>query len=139
MRRTRLLVAFGLLCASVVGLARAADEEKPIRALLVLGGCCHDYGKQKDIITKGVSERANVSWKIAYEESRAMDKLNPVYENPDWAKNFDVVVHDECTSAVVDLKVIDRILKPHKEGLPAVVLHCGMHSFRSQGWPNEVT
>ena len=35
--------------------------------------------------------------------------------------------------------VIDRILKPHREGLPAVVLHCGMHCYRSEGWPKKVT
>jgi type 1 glutamine amidotransferase len=48
-----------------------------------------------------------------------------------------VVVHDECTAQVKDLAVIDRVLKPHKNGLPAVVLHCGMHSYRSEGWPEK--
>jgi type 1 glutamine amidotransferase len=32
--------------------------------------------------------------------------------------------------------VIDRILTPHRAGLPAVILHCGMHSYRSEGYPN---
>ncbi|MCE9530224.1 MAG: ThuA domain-containing protein, partial [Planctomycetes bacterium] len=27
------------------------------------------------------------------------------------------------------------ILKPHREGLPGVVLHCGMHCYRSEGFP----
>jgi type 1 glutamine amidotransferase len=36
---------------------------------------------------------------------------------------------------VKDLDLINRILEPHRNGLPAVVLHCGMHSFRSEGWP----
>ncbi len=47
------------------------------------------------------------------------------------------MVHDECSADVKDLKVIDRILKPHSAGLPAVVLHCGMHCYRSKGWPKE--
>ena len=46
-------------------------------------------------------------------------------------------MHDECSADVKDLKVIDRILKPHRDGLPAVVLHCGMHCYRSKGWPKE--
>ncbi len=51
-----------VLCAVVLdGTARAEDEPKPIRALLVIGGCCHDYAKQKDILTKGISARANVA------------------------------------------------------------------------------
>lgn len=129
-----------LLLALVVlvpGFAPATlpQDEKPIRALLVLGGCCHDYEKQKDIITKGISERANVSWTIAYDPDKGTKHLNPVYENPEWYKGFDVVVHDECESDVKDTGVISSILKPHKEGLPAVLLHCGMHSFRGEGYP----
>ena len=30
--------------------------------------------------------------------------------------------------------VIQTILKPHQDGLPGVVLHCGMHSYRTEGW-----
>lgn len=131
------LAVCGVLVSPLVG--RAA-EEKPIKALFICGGCCHDYLHQKDIITQGVSARADVEWTIAYEPSTAQDKLNPVYEKPDWAKGFDVVVHDECTSQVKDLNIINNtILKPHKEGLPAIVLHCGMHCYRSEGWPQAVT
>src|SRR5256885_12444388 len=32
----------------------------PLRVLLITGGCCHDYAKQKDILKKGLEERANV-------------------------------------------------------------------------------
>jgi type 1 glutamine amidotransferase len=118
---------------------KRAGGSKPIRALLVLGGCCHDYGHQKDLLTKGISERANVEWTVAYDPDTSTQHLNPVYDNPDWAKGFDVIVHDECSADVKDLATIDRILKPHRDGLPAVVLHCGMHCYRSQGWPNAVT
>ena len=126
-----------LLALAVIAPSQAAplQDEKPIRALLVLGGCCHDYEKQKDIITKGISERANVQWAIAYDPDKGTKHKNPVYDNPEWYKGFDVVVHDECSSDVKETAVIDGILKPHKEGLPAVFLHCGMHSFRGDGYP----
>jgi type 1 glutamine amidotransferase len=113
----------------------AQESDKPIRALLVLGGCCHDYARQKDALTKGISVRTPVEWVVAYEPSTSTSRLNPVYEKADWAKGFDVVVHDECTSDVKDLDTINRILEPHRQGLPAVILHCGMHSYRSEGWP----
>jgi type 1 glutamine amidotransferase len=58
-----------------------------------------------------------------------------VYARDDWAKGFDVVVHDECSSDVKDVDTINKILKPHRDGLPGVVLHCGMHCYRSEGWP----
>jgi type 1 glutamine amidotransferase len=123
------------LLLGLTGAARAEDSPKPIRALLVIGGCCHDYAKQKDILTKGISVRANVQWTIAYDPDKGTKHLNPVYEKADWAKHFDVVVHDECCADVKDLDVINRILQPHRDGLPAVVLHCGMHCYRSQGFP----
>jgi type 1 glutamine amidotransferase len=130
----------GLRAGEPVRKADKVDEKvKPVRALLVIGGCCHDYAKQKDILTRGVAARARVEWTIAYDPDTSTKHLNPVYEKPDWAKGFDVVVHDECSADVKDLAVIDRILQPHRDGLPAVVLHCGMHCYRSAGWPKAVT
>ena len=140
--RNRIFVTFTLLVAfEVAAVDKCFSDEpgKPIRALLVIGGCCHDYAQQKDILTQGISARANVSWTIAYDPDKGTKHLNPVFEKSDWATGYDVIVHDECCSDVKDLEVIDRILKPHQAGLPAVILHCGMHSFRSQGWPEEVT
>jgi type 1 glutamine amidotransferase len=137
------LTACALLAASLFGLgcpaARAEEQPKPIRALLVIGGCCHDYAKQKDLLTRGISARANVQWVIAYDPDKGTKHKNPVYDNADWARNFDVIVHDECCSDVTDLDFIDRVLKPHRDGLPAVVLHCGIHSYRSAGYPKAVT
>jgi type 1 glutamine amidotransferase len=128
------LLSLAMLFAFATGSVRAEDD-KPIRALLVLGGCCHDYAKQKDLITKGISARANVQWTISYDPDSGTKHLNPIYEKEDWYKGFDVVVHDECCSDVKETKLIDRILKPHRDGLPAVILHCGMHSYRGEGYP----
>jgi type 1 glutamine amidotransferase len=132
LRRT--LLALTLLSLIPLG-ARADDDPPPVKALLVLGGCCHDYAKQKDALTQGISARANVQWVIAYDPNTTTKHLNPVYEKDDWYKGFDVIVHDECSSDVKDPATIQKILKPHRDGLPAVVLHCGMHSYRSEGWP----
>ena len=132
LRRTLLTLSL-IAWAPLAG--RAADEAAPIKALLVIGGCCHDYAKQKELLTKGISARANVQWVISYDPDTGTKHLNPIYEKEDWYKGFDVVVHDECCSDVKDLTTIGKILKPHREGLPGVVLHCGMHSYRSEGFP----
>ena len=50
-----------------------------------------------------------------------------------------MIVHDECCADVTDIAVINRILEPHRNGVPAVVLHCGMHCYRSEGYPNKTT
>src|SRR5215212_1707287 len=120
--------------------ARAQDDPKPIRALLILGGCCHDYANQQKILADGLAARATVRVTVAYDPDKGTKHLNPVYANKDWAKGFDVIIHDECSADVNDLDVIENtILKPHKDGLPAVVLHCGMHCYRSEGWPDKDT
>jgi type 1 glutamine amidotransferase len=138
-----LLPAVALLFLLGAGDAAPREEKiKPIRALLVTGGPYHDYEKQKDILTKGIAARAPIEWTIAYDPTHETTEegkkhLNPVFEKPDWAKGYDVVVHDECCSGVTDNAIIERILDPHRQGLPAVVLHCGMHSFRTKGWDKK--
>jgi len=136
MRRANIVAACIGLCGLIVSLPAArAEDQKPIKALLVCGGCCHDYLHQKDILTKGVSARANVEWTIAYDPDTTTHHKNPVYDNPDWYKGFDVIVHDECSSDVKDMETIDRILEPHRHGLPGVNLHCAMHCYRSDPYP----
>ncbi len=129
-----------LLCLTVLAGPRVVPDEpaRPIRALLVAGGCCHDYEKQKDILTRGLARRANIQWTIAYDTNSSTSHKNPIYDQADWSRDFDVVVHDECSSDVNDMNVIESILQPHKNGLPAVVLHCGMHSYRTEGWNKNV-
>ena len=136
MSKNRFLTIAGACCALLVlsVVCRAADE-KPIRALLVIGGCCHDYAHQKDILTKGISARANVQWTVAYDPDKTTQHMNPIYANPDWYKGFDIIVHDECSSGVADMQTVERILEPHKHGLPAVTLHCAMHCYRSEPFP----
>jgi len=142
--RAILLLALAIPAITVSLMATATGQDKPaqpavkpLKALLVLGGCCHDYAAQKDILAKGISARANVDFTIAYDPDKGTKHVNPVYENPDWAKGFDVIVHDECCADVKDMAIINRILDPHRQGLPAVVLHCAMHSYRTDGWKNK--
>ena len=56
-------------------------EQRPIRALLVCGGCCHDYTRQKQIISKGVSARANVVWTLVQQGGTATDSYIPLYRD----------------------------------------------------------
>src|SRR5438552_6731622 len=85
-RRVAMLAAVSVAVGSMFGSsARAEDkaDDKPIRALLVAGGCCHDYAKQKDLLTQGISARANVTWTISYDPAQGTKHLNPVYEKGD--------------------------------------------------------
>jgi len=102
---------------------------KPLRALLVCGGCCHDYAKQSGILRDGIQARANVQVDVIYSEDTGTSPDFPIYKNADWAKEYDIVIHDECAAGVKDPAIISNILNAHKT-VPAVNLHCAMHSYR---------
>lgn len=128
-----------LVLALLAGLSTAllAEDAKPLRVLVVAGGCCHDYGAQKDILKHGIEARVNSIVTVEYVDVKAptfKDKATKpvfeVYKNPDWYKNFDVVVHDECAADITDAAYVNNIIDAHRNGLPAVNLHCAMHSYR---------
>lgn len=106
------------------------ENTRPIRALLVTGGCCHDYDVQKNLIKKGLETRANIEVTVVHEGGKATDSRISLYEDHDWAKGYDIVLHNECFAAVKDPVWTQRVLSPHQEGLPAVVIHCAMHCYR---------
>ena len=72
-------------CVSPFGLASAAEDakpaegaRKPIKALLVTGGCCHDYERQKVILSRGISARADVVWTIVHQGGNTTDTMIPL-------------------------------------------------------------
>jgi type 1 glutamine amidotransferase len=103
---------------------------RPIRALLITGGCCHDYQNQKTILPQGISSRARVEWTVVHEGGTSSDHKVSVYQIPNWSEGYDVVVHNECFAAISDKEFVDKVVGPHRDGLPAVVIHCAMHTFR---------
>ncbi len=124
----RLLLAHALLAPAVLF---GAGPATPLRALLVTGGCCHDYQNQKSILTQGISARANVSWTVVHEGGDSRDHLVSIYTNANWASGYDVVVHDECFGSVTNNAFIEGIAAAHHAGVPAVMLHCSIHSYRT--------
>lgn len=119
---------------TVVSLTLSAAEipnsVPPIRALMITGGCCHDYANQKTILSQGISARANVSWTIIHEGTDRTNMVS-IYANSNWAKGFDVVLHNECFGFVTNVPFIETIAKAHFDGVPAVLLHCSTHSYRN--------
>ena len=126
---TKLLLTFAL--AAPVLLRAAEPAVKPLRVLLVLGGCCHDYTRQMDLLKKGLEARAHVQVEFVFNPDTSTKARYEVYEKPDWAKGYDVIIHDECSADVKELEYVQGILAAHKAGVPAVTLHCAMHSFRT--------
>jgi type 1 glutamine amidotransferase len=132
----KLLLLCLALAATFAVAADAPTGPKPLRALMVCGGCCHDYEAQKKILSEGIAARANVEWTIVHEGipspgHDARDVRVSIYEKPDWWKGYDVILHNECFGAVTDNAFVENIAAAHKAGVPGVFLHCSTHSYRN--------
>lgn len=126
-------VRFCLLLALIVAapLAAHAEEKPKLKGLIVVGGCCHDYERQKVILSEGLSQRASIEWDIVHGANGRDTKLD-VYKKTDWIKPYDIVVHNECYGSINDNDWVESIAKAHTEhGVPAIVIHCSMHSYRA--------
>ena len=127
----RVLSIAGLMAVAVSSPAADVKSDKPLRALLITGGCCHNYPLQSAALTNAVGKLANVQWTVVNEGGSGTKAMIPLYDKPDWAKGYDVVVHNECFADTTNQDYIRKITSAHKAGTPAVVIHCAMHTYRA--------
>ena len=126
-------VACATLGAGIVRLGAQQPEARRVRALLISSGAFHDYLRQSEIFVDTVGKAVPVDWTIALQgDPRGTTTRYPIYESPDWARGFDIVVHNECSADVADPAFIRTIVDAHRTGgAPAMVIHCAMHSYRA--------
>ena len=110
---------------------QAAPTGPRLKALVVSGGCCHDYTNQDKILMEAVRKILPVDWMVAYQGGTGTNAMIPLYSDPNWFKGYDIVVHNECYADVGDEAFIRTITAAQKAGVPTMVLHCSMHSYRS--------
>lgn len=125
-----LTIALGLTFSNPA-FAAEAQSKKPLRVLLVTGGCCHNYTFQTEALKGAVAKLAQADWVVVNEGGTGTRAQIALYQNPDWSKGFDVVVHNECFADTTDHDYIRKITQAHKAGVPAVVIHCAMHTYRA--------
>ena len=126
--RTQLL-AF-LAIAAMASFVHAEDSA-PLKVLLITGGCCHDYDFQTNALKKAAADRdVTIEWTVVNEGGKGTSAQIDLYKNAEWAKGYDVVVHNECFAKTTDEEYIRSITKAHKDGANAVVIHCAMHTYR---------
>ncbi len=104
---------------------------RPLRALLITGGCCHNYALQSRSLQEGLGKLTAVEWTVVNEGGTGTKATIPLYDQPNWARNFDVVVHNECFADTTDPAYIRKITAAHQAGVPAAVIHCAMHTYRA--------
>lgn len=129
----RLLLSLSFVAVHLPNALGAEGEAgKRLRVLLVTGGCCHDYEFQARSMQDAARQRnVDVEWTVVLEGGNGTDAQIDLYDDPDWAKGYDVVVHNECFADTKDPEYIRRITSAHHAGADAVVIHCAMHTYRS--------
>lgn len=135
MKFPRVLLSAAALVSAVLAHSALADHheshDKSIKALLVTGGCCHNYKAQTDALKDGLKPYGEILWTVINEGGRGTQAQIDLYKDPDWAKKFDVVVHNECFANTKDEAYVKSITEAHKAGVPGVVIHCAMHTYRA--------
>lgn len=134
--------ALGIVAIGPANAAPAAEPARPVKILIVSGGCCHDYPQQRQLLEEGLKARMAAVVSHVFHDPKPGDKATrpalPIYGNPKYADGFDVVIHNECAADEDSAAALDAVLAPHRQGMPAVNLHCAMHSYRSGDWRQPV-
>lgn len=113
---------------STMPAALAAD----VKILIITGGCCHDYKYQTEAIQEAFKEqKIDVDWKVVDDGGKGTKAQIDLYDDPNWAKGYDVVIHNECFANTTDEAYIKKITAAHEAGVNAVVIHCAMHTYRA--------
>jgi hypothetical protein len=105
------LLLSALLSVGALSLHADRKTEPLIKALLVTGGCCHDYDQQREILPAAVDlkSKLKVEWTIYHQTTGATDRDLELYNNPNWADGYDVVVHNECFAMHLQAPCLETI------------------------------
>lgn len=144
-RTIRLSTAGVILClfGSVAACGPAGEgpsvevEQTPsdsLHVLMITGGAWHDFEGQKELLTREISRRAPVRFTVVHEDGedpQASTHQFSVLKQENWHEGVDLVLYNHCGAWVTDVEYVESIPRVHREQqLPAVALHCTMHSYR---------
>lgn len=104
----------------------------PLKALILTSqGVFHNYEQQTWDLAHGIVERANVRFDVSLAEPER-------WKTTDYSAGYDVLIYNICMADNQDAALIANMRRQTEElGVPAVVIHCTMHSFRETDlwWP----
>ena len=96
--------------------------------MIVTGGCCHDYTGQSKVLMDTLNAVMPINWTVVQGMTRLPDGKLPLYENPDWARGMDIVVHNECwANGDLPAPIVQNITRPN---VARMFFHCSLHSYR---------
>jgi hypothetical protein len=89
--------------------------QKRIRALVVTGGCCHDYAAETKILMDMMATEAPVDWTVVLETEGGANvtRTKAGSQAAHWAAGTDIVVHNECYANVDDGDFVRNVVAGH--------------------------
>ena len=138
-----LLFSLSLVLLTFCSLSNAAEETTPdspsvtplfppLKALILTSpGVYHNYEQQTWDLAHGIVERANVRFDVSLAEPER-------WKTTDYSEGYDVLIYNICMADNTDPELIANMRRQTEElGVPALVIHCTMHSFRNTElwWP----
>jgi len=92
----------------------------------------HDYEAQADRFGAELTERVNVDLVVV---GKSQQDTVRTLSTPDFAVGYDLVIYNMCLPDVADPFLLENVIRQTEElGVPAVFVHCAIHSFR---WSSE--
>ena len=104
----------------------------PLNALILTSpGVYHNYEQQTQALALGIAEHVNIRFDVSLAELER-------WKTTDFAQGYDVLIYNLCMADNQDKALIANLRRQTEQlGIPALVIHCTMHSFRetSLWWP----
>ncbi len=93
------------------------------------GNRWHDYEAQQKALVSGISRSINIEIDVVGKD--AQDTL-ALMTLDDYGLAYDVIIYNMCFADDFELERINRIISQTRDySVPAVLLHCSMHSFQA--------
>ena len=128
--RCSFLLVLSLAFTAMIGSAAAARE--PLHALIITSpGVFHNYRQQTWVLGHRIAEHANVRFDVSLAELER-------WKTTDYSEGYDVLIYNFCMADNRDSALIANMRRQTEQlGVPALVIHCAMHSFRETElwWP----
>ena len=100
MARVFLCALFAVAVYGVAGRAQAPAPRQggpgggqfagqtPINAMIITGGCCHDYTGQSKVLMDTLNAVMPINWTVVQGMVALPDGRLPLFENSNWARGF---------------------------------------------------
>jgi type 1 glutamine amidotransferase len=96
--------------------------------MIVTGGCCHDYSGQSKILIDTLNAVMPINWTVVQGMNALPEGRLPLFENANWARGQDIVIHNECwANGDLPAQIVQNITSP---AVPRMFFHCALHSYR---------